>query len=301
MTFRQGNMAQAHREGRADVAFANMEPVPDRPVLRAGDDLVVADLHIGKEEELRREGFTLPSQTKKMAEEIASIMRELRPKRLVILGDLKHEIPRFTGLERRDVPRFFDLLEGVAPEVHLVQGNHDGNIAYLLPRWVTLHGPEGYRRDDIAYIHGHAWPSPEIMEARTLLMGHNHPTLLFPDRLGPRTYERCWVRAPFIAGHPRYPRHPEDLVLVPAFNEFSGGTPVNERGRRFLGPILKSSMVGMEGAQVYLLNGTYLGRLEGMMVERRARKGSGRPRPPDQGSEGQDPPASAEGDGPGRD
>ncbi|MFQ6012793.1 MAG: metallophosphoesterase [Thermoplasmata archaeon] len=251
------------------MAFANMEPVPDRPVLRAGDDLVVADLHIGKEEELRREGFTLPSQTKRMGEEIASLLEAFRPERLVILGDLKHQIPRFTGLERRDVPRFFDLLEGSVSEVHLVQGNHDGNIAYLLPRWVTLHGPEGYRRDDVGYVHGHAWPSPEVMEARTLLMGHNHPTLVFPDRLGPRTFERCWVRAPFVADHPRYDRRPEDLVLVPAFNEFSGGTAMNETGRRYLGPVLKSGMVGMDRAQVYLLNGAYLGRLGEMMVEGR--------------------------------
>ncbi|MDX1534228.1 MAG: hypothetical protein R3291_01235, partial [Thermoplasmata archaeon] len=60
---------------------------------------------------------------------------------------------------------------------------------------------------------------------------------------------------------------PEDLVLVPAFNEFSGGTPMNERGRRYLGPILKSKMVNMARAQIYLLNGTYLGRLGGMMVD----------------------------------
>ncbi|MFQ5918970.1 MAG: metallophosphoesterase [Thermoplasmata archaeon] len=249
------------------MGFANLDPVPDRPVIRAGEDLIVADLHIGKEEELRREGFTLPSQTKKMGETIASLLEEIGPRRLVILGDLKHEIPRFTGLERRDVPRFFDLIEESVPEVHLVQGNHDGNIAYLLPRWVTLHGPEGYRRDDVAYVHGHAWPSPEVMEAETLLMGHNHPTLLFPDRLGPRTYERCWVRAPFTADHPRYAQHPKDLVLVPAFNEFSGGTPMNETGRRYLGPVLRSGMVDMKRAQVYLLNGAYLGRLEGMMVE----------------------------------
>ncbi len=260
------------------VGFANLEPVPDRPVIRAGDDLIVADLHIGKEEELRREGFTLPSQTKKMGEEIAALVEEIRPERLVILGDLKHEIPRFTDLERRDVPRFFDLLEEAVSEVHLVQGNHDGNIAYLLPRWVTLHGPEGYRRDDVAYIHGHAWPSPEVMEARTLLMGHNHPTLLFHDRLGPRTYERCWVRAPFVGDHPRYAQYPENLVLVPAFNEFSGGTPMNERGRRYLGPIMNSGMVDMERAQVYLLNGAYLGRLGGMMVEGREKKEAGGPK-----------------------
>ncbi|MFQ5919592.1 MAG: hypothetical protein ACE5I4_06050, partial [Thermoplasmata archaeon] len=112
----------------------------------------------------------------------------------------------------------------------------------------------------------------------TLLMGHNHPTLLFPDRLGPRTYERCWVRAPFVADHPRYERRPKELVLVPAFNEFSGGTPMNETGRRHLGPILKSGMVGMERAQVYLLNGAYLGRLGGMMVEGHGRKEAARPK-----------------------
>lgn len=269
-------------DGRTALTSEPLEPIPDRPVLRAGDTLVVADLHIGKEEELRQAGFSLPSQTQAMGEKIAALLDEFRPKRLVILGDLKHQIPRFTGLERRDVPRFFDLLEDAVAEVHLVQGNHDGNIALILPRWVTLHGAAGVRLEDVGYIHGHAWPAPDVMEAKTLLMGHNHPTVLLPDRLGPRRLARCWVRAPFVASAPRYATYPEELVLVPAFNEFSGGTTMNETGSRYLGPVLNYGLVAMERGQVYLLDGTYLGRLRDMMVpghgegpevERRAKGG----------------------------
>ncbi|MFQ5871311.1 MAG: metallophosphoesterase [Candidatus Geothermarchaeales archaeon] len=244
-----------------------IEPIPDRPVLLAGDSLVVADLHIGKEEELRQAGFTLPSQAKKMGEEIAFLAEELRPKRLIILGDLKHQFPRSTGLEKRDVPRFFDLLEGSVAEVHLVQGNHDGNISYILPRWVSLHGADGLVVDEIGFVHGHAWPSSDIMEARTLLMGHNHPTILFPDRLGFRHIERCWIRAPLVASDNRYPKLPEELIILPAFNEFSGGTTVNETGSRLLGPVLNSGIVRMDDAQVYLLDGLYLGKLKDMMVK----------------------------------
>jgi putative SbcD/Mre11-related phosphoesterase len=246
-----------------------IEPVPDKPVLMAEDSLVVADLHIGKEEELRQAGFTLPSQARKMAEDLVSMLEEVRLKRLVILGDLKHQFPKSTGTERRDVPRFFDLLEGTVSEVHLVMGNHDGNISYILPRWVSLHGAEGFRIDDVGYVHGHAWPAPEVMEARTLLMGHNHPTILFPDRLGFRNMERCWVRAPFVGEDRRYSRLPEELIVLPAFNEFSGGTTMNETGSRLLGPILNSGLVGMREARVYLLDGLYLGKLKDMMVEGR--------------------------------
>ncbi len=244
-----------------------MEPVPDKPVLMAGDSLVVADLHIGKEEELREAGFTLPNQAERMGEEIVALLEDLRPERLVILGDLKHQFPKSAGLEKRDVPRFFDRLTGVVPEVHLVRGNHDAHISYILPRWVKLHGAEGTRFGDTGFVHGHAWPSQEVMEAATLLMGHNHPTILFPDRLGFRNIERCWLRAPVAEKSSRYPQLPDEMIMLPAFNEFSGGTTMNESGSRMLGPIVNSELVDMTEADVHLLDGAYLGKLRDMMVQ----------------------------------
>ncbi|MEE9601455.1 MAG: metallophosphoesterase [Thermoplasmata archaeon] len=244
-----------------------IEPVHDKPALMAGDSLVIADLHIGKEEELRQAGVTLPSQARRMGDEVVALVKECRPRRLIILGDLKHQFPRSTGLERREVPRFFDQLEGLVPEVHLVQGNHDGNISHILPRWVTLHGAGGFRIDDIGLVHGHAWSSSEIMEADSLLMGHNHPTIMFPDRLGFRSIHRCWIRGAFTGTSQRYSSLPQELIILPAFNEFSGGTIMNETGSRLLGPILNSGSVRMEEAKVYLLDGLYLGKLRDMMVE----------------------------------
>src|SRR2546422_302342 len=39
-----------------------LEPVPDEPALMADDILVVADLHIGLEEELQEKGIRVPSR-----------------------------------------------------------------------------------------------------------------------------------------------------------------------------------------------------------------------------------------------
>lgn len=249
------------------MTSTRIEPIPDTPALLAGDTLVVADLHIGKEEELQRAGFNLPSQAKRMGDETVALVEAHRPERLVLLGDVKHQFPRSTGLERREVPRFFDRVEGLVSEVHLVPGNHDGNISHILPRWVSLHGAEGFRLGDVGFVHGHAWPSVEVMEARVLLLGHNHPTILFPDRLGFRHIRRCWIRAPFSGEDERYSKLPQELVILPAFNEFSGGTTMNETNSRFLGPTMNSGAVRMGEAKVYLLDGVYLGKLRDMMVE----------------------------------
>ncbi len=55
--------------------------------------------------------------------------------------------------------------------------------------------------------------------------------------------------------------------MLPAFNEFSGGTTMNESGSRMLGPIVNSELVDMTEADVHLLDGAYLGKLRDMMVQ----------------------------------
>ena len=55
---------------------------------------------------------------------------------------------------------------------------------------------------------------------------------------------------------------------MPAFNQFLGGRPINERkkGKRkteaFIGPILRSGSVNIDDAEVYLLDGTFLGTVD---------------------------------------
>jgi metallophosphoesterase superfamily enzyme len=59
------------------------------------------------------------------------------------------------------------------------------------------------------------------------------------------------------------------LFIMPSFNDFLGGKPLNER-RHFrkteremvTGPVLRTAAVDMNDAEAYLLDGTFLGTLE---------------------------------------
>jgi len=57
-----------------------------------------------------------------------------------------------------------------------------------------------------------------------------------------------------------------EFFIVPYFNDFLGGRAINrksaERGAKsveYLGPVLRSGSVDTENAEIYLLDGTYLG------------------------------------------
>jgi metallophosphoesterase superfamily enzyme len=58
------------------------------------------------------------------------------------------------------------------------------------------------------------------------------------------------------------------LFIMPSFNDFLGGRPLNEKGfteklesKRVVGPVLRSEAVDLKNAEIYLLDGTFLGAL----------------------------------------
>src|SRR5256885_8173239 len=69
----------------------------------ADDALVVADLHIGLEEELREKGVHIPSRAEAMGRKLAEIASRRGASRIIILGDVKHLVPKMASRERRDV------------------------------------------------------------------------------------------------------------------------------------------------------------------------------------------------------
>jgi metallophosphoesterase superfamily enzyme len=53
------------------------------------------------------------------------------------------------------------------------------------------------------------------------------------------------------------------MVIMPTFNDLMGGLPVNaEAPKTLLGPLFRSGTVDVEDFDVYLLDGTPLGRVE---------------------------------------
>jgi metallophosphoesterase superfamily enzyme len=51
------------------------------------------------------------------------------------------------------------------------------------------------------------------------------------------------------------------LIIMPAFNDILGGLPLNRLGTSRMGPILRSGSLDTANSEVYLLDGTFLGKL----------------------------------------
>jgi len=246
----------------------DLRPIPDHAALLVNHEiLAVADLHIGLEEKLREAGVNLPSLGERMADEIEGIAKQYGAARLVLAGDVKHFVPRMASQERRDVYRFFQRLQEVFEEIYVAQGNHDGMLRHIVPRSVRFRSPHGFVLDDVGFCHGHAWPYRKVMAADVLVMGHNHPAVVFVDAKGHRTTQPCWMRIPFRRRHKRYPKLPQTAVVVPSLNELCGGTPVNDIRVNFLGPLFDPAILRTAEAEIHLLDGTHLGKLRDLRVD----------------------------------
>jgi metallophosphoesterase superfamily enzyme len=253
-----------------------IEPLLDTPVLVVKNEvktLVTADLHIGIEYDLYKSGIRIPSQTQKQLAKLIDHIEKIDPDRILLLGDVKHNVPLISYQERGDVPKFLGELAKLAP-IDIVPGNHDGNLGFLIPKDadITLHSSRGILRDDIGYFHGHAWPSANIISAKHVVMAHNHPAVQFIDKLGYRSILPAWIRVNFDENVIRHhysitadEKISQCLTIMPAFNELCGGIPFNEASHEdLLGPISTSGAIKLEGAEVYLLDGTYIGKIRNL-------------------------------------
>ncbi|MFA6870058.1 MAG: metallophosphoesterase [Methanomethylophilus sp.] len=247
-----------------------LQPVPGLPALRLDDSLVIGDLHIGVESHLVSKGFHLSSRTDDMYDRIrAAAGSEVR--RIIMIGDVKDSVPGSTRQEYREIPAFCDRLLETFDQVDIVRGNHDTSIEEFVPGQVRVWPASGAVIDGVGLIHGHTWPSPEVMAAEHLVMGHEHPTVMFADSVGAHMTEPCWLRGRFREPREgdRYPKLPQQFIVVPSFNKLLGGSPVNIIGQPLLGPLLNSDLVDLDTAEIFLLDGIDLGRRSDLMVKGR--------------------------------
>ncbi|MDY6931379.1 MAG: metallophosphoesterase [Halobacteriota archaeon] len=244
-------------------------PIPDEPAIVVENEikvLVISDIHFGIERDLRRSGINIPSRTDKVISRILSLVESVKPERVVILGDLKHNIPWTSWQEKDEIPPFLKRLSEEAT-IDIAIGNHDGNLDKLVPKSsdIFLHKPQGFVLDGIGYFHGHAWPGSDLFRCEYLLMGHNHPIIKLTDPLGYVKTIQVWLRAKLkrdvIYSHYGNMQYEDpSLIVMPAFNELCGGIPVNStEGRRLLGPLFKSEAVDIDSADIYLIDGINIG------------------------------------------
>ncbi|MXR50930.1 phosphoesterase [Halovenus sp. WSH3] len=242
----------------------SVEPIPDEraAVARTGSErlLVIADYHAGIESVLRVEGVELDSQAQRRRERVLGLLAETDADRLVILGDLIHAVGDPWDSERDELRALFDAL---AVPVTLVKGNHDGEIEGFVDEIahpITVTEPQGTRIGSLGFVHGHTWPSREVLEADIVCQGHEHPVVRLEDSVGGGRMEHVWLRGQ-LAPEAFADAVPDaavdgELVVFPVFNDRSGGTWINVEGQEFLSPFLPE---GIDDGEAYLLDGTRLG------------------------------------------
>jgi len=236
--------------------------------------LAVADLHLGYEFELLRSGLRIPSQTQKMKERLLAIIREVRPRELIVVGDFKHNIPYVGDWEYEELERFARDLE---VKVTIIKGNHDVGLSSILhAQNVSFGRIRGEMRGGVGFFHGHTWPGGELLKCKYLVMGHSHPALVLKDSLGVETRLSCFVESRPIWKKmvDRYPgglkEHNERLkvIVLPSFNKLLGGTGFNVETP--LGPMAKSCL-DLPNSTVILEDGTIIGKIKDLGPQARDR------------------------------
>lgn len=216
-------------------------PVINKPAIIIESDkkyLVVADLHLGKEYEYYQKGIKIPHIGDKMKVDIEKIIKRKSIDELIILGDIKHNLPFTSYFEKLNLPKFLEF----SVPVTIVKGNHDGNIEEVVNNEVV----KSLKIGEYILTHGHI-----LFENSNLIMGHVHPVVEFMDSNGKITRLKCFLKI----------EEPFNVVVLPSFNPILEGIPVN-RNEEIPGPYFESGRFQIKDFDCYLLDGTYLGKIK---------------------------------------
>jgi hypothetical protein len=232
------------------------------PALLIGKILVIADLHIGIEYEIFQSGITIPSQVERLEKRIDSLIKQTKAKHLIILGDVKHQVPNISWQEYKEIPKFLEHFSKI--KVSIIKGNHDGNIERLASKGIDICEPQGFKIKDILLTHGQAWPNENDLDAEYIIMGHVHPAVEFWTEKF-RTVEPCWLKCKIdnkrLEEKFKIKTDFKQGIVMPAFNHLIGGMAFNSKDFEPLGPLLTNEVLKWKDAEVYLLDGTFLGSL----------------------------------------
>ncbi len=190
---------------------------------------MAADLHLGKTTSFQRAGIPIPAgATTQTIDLMMEHVASLRPKRLVILGDLVHgscswDDEVFEGLSR--------LAHAVAPGAfHLVEGNHDRRSR---GKWETfalqVHSPP-FPLDPWILLHDESTERPLASSAAAgFIAGHLHPSIRM-GRKGESYRLKCF-------------RLYNQCLTLPAFGRFTGSKTILAQPDQQIFAIVEDSVI----------------------------------------------------------
>lgn len=197
----------------------DMEALDGLPLLhiRSIGLLVSADLHLGYEGVMSERGVFLPkANLKSIMKSVERAAEMTGARKLLVDGDIKNEFSKVHLEEFNELYDFISFAKGKGIELILIKGNHDN----FVERYREAFGLKVYRQQhaigDYLFFHGEEMPTGS--DAKTLVMGHEHPAITIYTETGKSEKVKC-----FLYGS--YGR--KKLLVMPAMSYYSGGTSVN--------------------------------------------------------------------------
>src|SRR3989344_8060294 len=167
----------------------NIEIVDLALYLKKEKILVIADLHIGQEEAMNKQGILIPRfQFGEIEPRLKNILDKLEIKKIIINGDLKHEFGIISEQEWRNTLKILDLCLSYAPVI-LIKGNHDKIIGPIADKR-NVQILESYKTDEITILHG---DKLKEVKTKTLIIAHEHPAITISDEIRKEKY-KCFLK-----------------------------------------------------------------------------------------------------------
>ncbi len=178
--------------------------------------LVLSDLHLGYEEELRRKGIFIPTGEYANVERLLeSLVKRHKPKTIVLNGDVKHGFGTINDSEWRHTRKLLEALQRVA-QVIVVRGNHDLALGPVA-RSAGLEAEPYWIENGILFLHGDVVPEPELLAGvHTLIIGHEHPAVALTNGIRSETY-KCFLKMEYEGRH---------LIVLPSTFSLTVGLDV---------------------------------------------------------------------------
>ncbi|MBI5227638.1 metallophosphoesterase family protein [Candidatus Micrarchaeota archaeon] len=221
--------------------------------------LIVGDTHFGMENKLRKKGIFDEQFSMRLFYKLEELIKKNKIKKLIFLGDVKEEIQFMDQQVAGILERLSKLCE-----IIIVRGNHDGGIEKINNSKIKVAPAEGIVYEKLALVHGHSWPSEELMKCKYLVAAHQHPCVMITDAFGKKHLESVWLilNADDKKLSEKYKSANKKikLILMPAFNPLVGSA-VNLEKNAMLGPLVNNKLFKLDHALVFQLNGTCLGNL----------------------------------------
>ncbi|QCJ47627.1 metallophosphoesterase [Haloprofundus sp. MHR1] len=207
--------------------------VGDRAVfLPASGTLVVADLHVGRDE---ASDVEVPlGERADLRDRLAASLDRFSPAEVVFAGDVLHSFGRASAATETSLNGLTAACRDRGARPVLVAGNHDTMLSSVWDgpvhdeyRLVGKPGDDsggGGEESEVLVCHGHEDPDGV---ADCYVVGHDHPTITIEGRRRP-----CVLYGPgtYRSG---------DVLMLPAFNRLAPGVEVNGmRTRDFQSPLV---------------------------------------------------------------